>query len=129
MKFQDVAPIVEGKLHAWGLLQLQYPGPAIASYKAIEGRQETMNTTSPQERWAVCNALDLKDITIVENTLKKLSPAYQRLIEMRYRDKYKWHQIARSIHVSLRQVHRERDNILAVFAVEFGLLEKKEGTG
>lgn len=127
MKFSDVAPIIEGKLHAWGLMTLEYPDVKIPSYESREGRTESPDTTSPQEAWAARFGQDLRDMAIIEQTLSKLSEDHQTLVRMRYREKAQWRQIAKAIHVSERQIHRERDSVIAIFAFAFGMTNQNDG--
>lgn len=127
MKFSDVAPIIEGKLHAYGLMRIEYPSVQIASYNKQDGRVETPDTTSPQEEWAARFGLELQELKVIEDTLKKLSDAQRTLVRMRYIHKERWRVIAKAIHVSEKHVYKERDAVLAVFAYAFGMMDKNGG--
>ena len=123
MTLEQVIPIIEGKLYAYGMLRLKYPDAPIAQYEEHVGRQESRNTTSPQERWVTSNAWLLHDAAVIERTLKRMSKEQRILIRMRYIEYYKWDQIAKKLHVARRTVFRFRDQIIAILAYEFGLLK------
>lgn len=124
MKFDDVAPIIEGRLYNWGLMRRNYPDVQIASYSERIGRSETPDLTSPQEAWAIRNARDLQDALVIEETLSKMSDGQKKLVWMRYVEREQWRQIAKAIHVSEQQIYRERDQVLAIFAYAFEMLEE-----
>lgn len=122
----DVAPIIEGKLYSWGMMRLEYPGADISSYGKREGRNETFDTTSPQEQWATKHAQELRDAAVIESTWKRLDETYQRLLYMRYVQRERWTVIARALNYSYSHVLRERDRLIAVMAFAFGLMDKNE---
>ena len=123
MKFEDAVPIIEGKLYAWALWRREYPDATISSiYEAREGRSQTPNTSSPQERWAVRHALELRDASIIERTIQRMSEDQRRLVWMRYVEKQRLKAIADELHVSLPQVYRIKDQVIGLLAYEFGLL-------
>ena len=123
MTFEDAVPIIEGKLYAWAVWRREYPDASISSvYDAEEGRSETRNTTSPQERWVLRHALELRDASVIERTIQRMSEDQRRLIWMRYVERRHLRVIAHMLHVSLPQVYRIRDQALSLLAYEFGLL-------
>lgn len=123
MKFEDAVPIVEGKLYAWAVWRREYPDAPISSvYEAHEGRNETRNTTSPQERWVLRHALELRDASIIERTIQRMSEDQRQLIWMRYVERMHLRVIAEKLHVSVPQVYRIKDQALSLLAYEFGLL-------
>jgi len=123
MDVKDVAPIVEGKLYAWGIMRLEYPEASISRAYKYEPSRNGKSSQSPQERWAVQHQQELRDASVIESTLKRMSEEQRQLVELRYRERWAWRKVAEKLYVSERTVYTMRDQLLMLFAYEFGLLQ------
>lgn len=123
MDAKDVAPIVEGKLYAWGIMRLEYPEASISRAYHDEPSRNGKPSQSPQERWAVRHHQELRDASVIEATLKRMSEEQRQLVELRYRERWPWRKVAEKLFVSERTVYTMRDQVLMVLAYEFGMLQ------
>lgn len=123
MTFEQAIPIVEGKLYAYGVMKLEYPqAPVSNAYQqaAVQGGE----AMSQQERWVVEHQHEIRDAGVIETTLARMTVEDQRLVQLRYIDRWPWPKVADKLHVSRRTAYRLRDRILMVLAYEFGMLEE-----
>lgn len=121
--------IIEGKLYAWAGAKIAYPGAPVSSvYEALQeyGTSQPAHVDgdkpSPQERWAMQHADQLRDASVIEHTLRRLAKIERNMVWARYGDGMAWGSVADVIHVSEQEVYRMRQRVLHVFAYEFGLL-------
>ena len=85
MTFDQVRPIVEARLYAYAALKAEYPDTPISSiYEGLGTIIEGGENTSPQERWAMRHANELRNAMIIEKMLGALPDEERQLIEMRY---------------------------------------------
>lgn len=123
--FDSILPIVEGKLYAYGLTVLRYPDAPISSvYQEVVAT--TGDVTSPQERWAVQHANDLRDAAVIERVVRTLPQDERDLIRLRYIERWPWNKVADKLHVSRSSVYRIRDRVVVLIAREFGFLSQTE---
>lgn len=127
MTFDAVLPVVEGKLYAYAMTVLRYPGTPISSvYDKYKQFSASSDTTSPQERWAVSHANELHDAAVIERVIRTLPKEELNLIRLRYVERHPWHKVAETLHVSRSSVYRIRDRAIMLLAKEFGLLVRIE---
>lgn len=119
MNFDQARRIVEARLYAYGVMRLEYPGPAVSDpSKPVD---QTRAGASAQEAWVTRHAAELQNTAVIERVLKSLPDSERELVQLRYFEHRPWRYIARRIHVSYRAVFDVRDRAIAVFAYEFGL--------
>jgi DNA-directed RNA polymerase specialized sigma24 family protein len=126
MRFDDVKPIVEGKLYAWAEYKRskEYPSAVISSvYQGKVGRTETPDHTSPQEAWAVRKQAQVYEAGIIDAALKRMSREQQQLVYLRYAERNKWEYVAECLSVELRTAYRIRDQAIAALAVALEVYE------
>lgn len=131
--FDEIRPIVEGRLYEWGRFMNESPAPAISSaYRkdGAAGRDLPYSGTSVQEAWASRFFDAMRVASVIEEIKDRLSPEQRLLIELRYRHRKSWEEIARKIHTSERSAYRVRDQALLIVAYELDLLQgfEKEGS-
>lgn len=125
MRFDDALPIIEGKLYAWAEWRQQPDRPLAAissAYRGEEGHADTPDTTSPQERWVVRQAL-VYESGVIEDAIRRCNEEQRELVFMRYVQRETWPEICDALHVSERTVFRIRDQALATIAFALGMWE------
>jgi RinA family phage transcriptional activator len=123
MTFDQVRPIVEARLYAYAALKAEYPDTPISSiYEGLGTIIEGGENTSPQERWAMRHANELRNAMIIEKMLGALPDEERQLIEMRYFEYAQWGYICKRLSVSRPTAYRIRDRALMALACEFDLL-------
>ena len=126
MRFEDALPILEGKLYAWAEWRQRddRPTAAISSvYEGQIGRAETTDTTSPQERYVIRQAM-VYEAGIIEDALRRCSQEQKQLVFRRYVQRETWGEIAEGLHLGERTVYRVRDQALAIVACALGVWEE-----
>jgi DNA-directed RNA polymerase specialized sigma24 family protein len=126
MRFDDVKPIVEGKLYAWAehKRSKDFPAASISSiYRGKVGHTESPDRTSPQEAWAVRKQAQVYEAGIIDAALKRMSREQQQMVYLRYVERNKWEYVAECLNVELRTVYRIRDQVIAALAVALEVYE------
>lgn len=116
----EIRPILEGLLYAWSQYAAEIPAAPVTSYERVPDRRSY--TPSQQETWVIRWQHVLHDVKEVERILANLSPQQRQLVRMRYQERCTWDSIAEALNVSQRQAFRIRDEVLSIFAYEFGML-------
>jgi DNA-directed RNA polymerase specialized sigma subunit len=116
----ELRPILEGRLYTWSKYTTQAPAAPVSNYEHAIGKQGYKQ--SPQETWVIRWQHVLHEIKEVERILANLSPQQRKLVEMRYQKRQTWDEIAEVLNISQRQAFRVRDEVLSIFAYEYGML-------
>lgn len=119
----EIRPILEGRLYEWGKYAGDTPTASISTLSPFDNRTDYRH--SPQEDWVVRWDYIFKKAKDVERILGNLSGTQRKLVTMRYRDRQTWEAIAEAMNVSQRQAFRIRDEVLSIFAYEFGMLRAR----
>lgn len=130
MTFDQVVPIIEGKLYAWAEFRRSpdYPGATISrAYEEKIGKAESKDPTSPQEAWAIRRQAELYEAGIIEASLRRMSEEQRKLIYLRYVERNQWSYIADQLFTEVRNVYRIRDQALAILGADLGLYERVNG--
>jgi DNA-directed RNA polymerase specialized sigma subunit len=124
--FDEIRPIIEGRLYEWGRFMSESPSPPISSaYRVDAGaghNDSSYRGSSQQESWAARFFDAMRVATVVERVKDRLSPEQRLLVEARYKHRKSWEEIARLIHTSERSAYRVRDQALLIVAYELDLL-------
>jgi DNA-directed RNA polymerase specialized sigma subunit len=125
MRFEEALPILEGKLYTWAEWRQKAERPTAAISRVYEGqigRAETTDTTSPQERYVIRQAM-VYEAGIIEDALRRCSQEQKQLVFRRYVKRETWEEIIEALHMSRRTAYRVRDQALAVVASALGIWE------
>lgn len=122
MRFEDALPILEGKLYAWAEWRQRDDRPSAAISSVYEGQIGRTETTSPQERYVIRQAM-VYEAGIIEDALRRCSQEQKQLVFRRYVKRETWEEITEALHMSRRTAYRVRDQALAVVASALGIWE------
>lgn len=123
--FEDVRPIVEGRLFEWGRFVSESPDAPISSvYRIDEPSGSYQPESSQEEAWVIRHWDVMAVTTVVERALRRLSKEQRLVLELRYKHRHTWEKIAGTLHVSTRTAYRIRDEALLVIAYELDLFRE-----
>lgn len=124
MTYEQARPIVERRLYAYCDLDTVQPVSATSRWSDMPAGGGT--TSSQQERWATSREDTWQDAVLIERLLKVLGRREQYLIELRYRERRTWTDIARRMGLgSTRDAFALRDRALYFIACHMGLLDER----
>lgn len=124
--FDEIRPIVEGRLYEWGRLVSEQPVPSISgAYEPdhVPGQALGHHGSSQPEAWVERFSEAMKVAQVIQNTLERLPSDQRAVVELRYKSRKPWGEIGKLIHASRRTAYRLRDEALLVLAWELGLLD------
>lgn len=130
MRFDDIKPIIEGKLYEWAAYRRMkgYPAAGISKvYEGQVGKTETPNHASPQEAWVIRKQAQVYESGIIESTLKRMNSEQRRLVYLRYVERNRWDYIADDIGVERRTAYRIRDQVIAALSVALEIYAERGG--
>lgn len=121
MTFDQLVPIVEGKLYHYAVLQLEYPAARISSaYQDVVASGG--ETSTEPERWVVQHQSALMDAAVIDRVLRQLPEQERAMVRLRYLERHSMATVAEALHVCRREAYRVRDRVISVLAYEYGLL-------
>lgn len=126
--FDEIRPIVEGRLYEWGRFMNEFPAPAVSSAYRADGvvREGGYRSTSQQEAWVSRHFDAMRVASVIEQARERLSPEQRLVIDLRYRERRTWEDIAQAIHTERRTAYRIRDEALLILAYELNLLRTSD---
>jgi len=126
MEFQQLIPIIEGKLYSWAQRDQDtdvYPGPVMSKpidEPAVD--RELYMKQSQQEAFVLRHQYELWEWAVITKTLAKSPKVLQNLVQLRYKECRTWREVAESLHVGERTAFRLRDYVIILIAYEIGML-------
>lgn len=123
MTFEQVRPIVEAMLYAYGLYRRQPPAPPISSaYSQAAPPLKPLPPRSSVETYILRHEDEIR----LEGALNRLAATERAVILLRYVEGHRWEYVARRLNCSRTHAQRKAERALYAIAAQLGMLRESE---